>query len=184
LYAILDATPPVTDGPRTLRVAAAPEVVFDAVSFRYPGAAAEAVRGVSFTVPAGATVGLVGRSGAGKTTLTALLQRFDDPSEGAIRVDGVDLRELTLASARGLVAVVSQDVYLFHGTIADNLRLARPDATDAELKAAAVAAHAHEFIAELPDGYGTMVGERGARLSGGQRQQVAIARALLATRRS
>ncbi|WP_239679464.1 ABC transporter ATP-binding protein [Natronosporangium hydrolyticum] len=180
MFAILDAEPRVRDGHRTLPVTQAPEVVFDQVSYAYPGAAEPAVREVSVTVAAGSTVGLVGRSGSGKTTLTSLLQRFDDPTSGAIRVDGVDLRELTLASARGLVSVVSQDVYLFHGSIADNLRLARPAASDDELVSAARDAHAHEFITELPAGYQTTVGERGARLSGGQRQRVAIARALLA----
>jgi ATP-binding cassette, subfamily C, bacterial CydD len=180
LFAIADARPPVRGGHRTLLLDAAPEVRFEQVSYSYPDAATPAVREVSFIVPAGATVGLVGRSGSGKTTLTMLLQRFADPQAGTVRVAGHDLRELTLDSARSLVAVVSQDVYLFHGTIADNLRLARPTASDQELVEVAVAANAHEFITDLPDGYQTMVGERGARLSGGQRQRVAIARALLA----
>jgi ATP-binding cassette subfamily B protein len=180
LFALTDAEPPVRDGTRTRTGREAPTVVFDAVSYRYPDSARPAVEDVSFTVAAGATVGLVGRSGAGKTTLTTLLQRFADPDAGAITVDGTDLREFTLASARSLVAVVSQDVYLFHGTVADNLRLARPDADDQDLVAAATAANAHDFITALPAGYDTMLGERGTRLSGGERQRVAIARALLA----
>jgi ATP-binding cassette subfamily B protein len=180
LFALTDAVPPVRDGSRTLRVTTAPTITFTAVTYRYPGTDRPAVDAVSFGVPAGSTLGLVGRSGSGKTTLTMLLQRFADPDQGSIRVDGTDLRELTLASARSLVAVVSQDVYLFHGTVAGNLRLARPDADHGDLVAAARAANAHDFITALPDGYDTMVGERGTRLSGGQRQRIAIARALLA----
>ncbi|HWH01483.1 MAG TPA: ABC transporter ATP-binding protein [Pilimelia sp.] len=180
LFAVADARPPVRDGALALRPRGAPDIEFDAVTYTYPGGGAPAVAEVSFSVAAGSTVGLVGRSGSGKTTLTMLLQRFADPDCGAVRVAGHDLRDLTLDSARALVAVVSQDVYLFHGTVADNLRLARPDATEADLVAAATAANAHGFITALPQGYRTPVGERGTRLSGGQRQRVAIARALLA----
>jgi ATP-binding cassette subfamily B protein len=180
LFALTDAEPPVGDGTRTRAGREAPTLVFDAVGYRYPDSVRPAVEDVSFTVAAGTTVGLVGRSGAGKTTLTTLLQRFADPDAGAVTVDGTDLRDFTLASARSLVAVVSQDVYLFHGTVADNLRLARPDAEEQDLVTAATAANAHDFIVALPDGYDTMLGERGARLSGGERQRVAIARALLA----
>jgi len=124
-------------------------------------------------------VAIVGRSGAGKSTVVALLLRFFDPDSGRIQVGGLDIRDVTLDSLREQVAVVSQDTYLFYGTIADNLRLARPDATQDELVEAARAANAHAFIASLLSGYETMVGERGLTLSGGQRQRIAIARALL-----
>ncbi|WP_127935656.1 ATP-binding cassette domain-containing protein [Nonomuraea polychroma] len=119
-------------------------------------------------------------SGAGKSTLAALLQRHYDPDEGTISIGGVDVGELILDALRGGIAVVAQDTYLFHGAVAENLRLARPDATDEDLVAAARLAAAHDFITELSDGYDTRLGERGATLSGGQRQRLAIARALLA----
>jgi ABC-type multidrug transport system fused ATPase/permease subunit len=124
-------------------------------------------------------VALIGRSGAGKSTVVALLLRFFDPQTGRITLDGRNLREYGLESLRKMIAVVSQDTYLFYGSIADNLRLAKPAATEAELQAAAQAANIHAFISELPDGYNTIVGERGLRLSGGERQRIAIARALL-----
>ncbi len=122
---------------------------------------------------------LVGPSGAGKTTIAALLLRFFDPASGLIRIGGTDLREMSLADLRQRVALVAQDTFLFHGTIADNLRMAKEDASDAELREAAAAAQIDDFIRGLPDGYRTEVGERGAQLSGGQRQRLAIARALL-----
>ena len=121
----------------------------------------------------------VGPSGAGKTTITQLVPRFYDPQSGAVRVDGHDVRDVTLASLRENIGIVTQETYLFHDTIATNLRYARPDATDAEVIAAARAANIHEFIASLPDGYETIVGERGHKLSGGERQRLAIARVLL-----
>src|SRR5213594_4687310 len=118
-------------------------------------------------------------SGGGKSTVARLLLRFYDPERGRVLIGGHDIRDLTLDQLRGLIAVVSQDTYLFHGTVEENLRMGKPDATPAELEAAARAANADEFIARLPEGYGTVVGERGVRLSGGQRQRIAIARALL-----
>jgi ABC-type multidrug transport system fused ATPase/permease subunit len=121
----------------------------------------------------------VGRSGAGKTTVVSLLLRFFDPQGGRVLVGGVDVRDLSLDALRSMVAVVSQDTYLFHGTVRHNLQLGRPEADDAALEAAARAANAHDFIAALPLGYDTVVGERGMRLSGGERQRIAIARALL-----
>lgn len=149
------------------------------MSFRYETRAGPAVADVSFDIAAGETVAVVGRSGAGKSTVVALLLRFFDPDSGRITIDGIDIREVTLDSLREQIAVVSQDTYLFYGTIADNLRLARPDATQDELVEAARAANIHAFIASLPADYDTMVGERGLTLSGGQRQRIAIARALL-----
>ncbi|WP_052422930.1 ABC transporter ATP-binding protein/permease [Nonomuraea candida] len=177
---LLAASPAVADRGTRRDFPEAPAIAFEQVTFTYPGAPRPAVRDVAFTVPAGRTVALVGPSGAGKSTLAALLHRHHDPDRGRITIGGTDVRDLTLDTLRGGVAVVAQDTYLFHGTVAENLRLARPEATDEELVAAARLAAAHDFIAELPDGYGTRLGERGATLSGGQRQRLAIARALLA----
>jgi ATP-binding cassette subfamily B protein len=137
------------------------------------------LRDVSFEVPGGTTLGLVGPTGAGKSTVVELLARMYDPDEGRITVDGRDVREVSVASLRGAIGYVSQDPFLFHGTVRENIAYARPDATDAEVEAAARRAHAHGFVANLPDGYDTTVGERGVRLSGGQRQRVSIARAIL-----
>ena len=130
-------------------------------------------------IAAGELVALVGPSGAGKTTLTTLVPRFYDPQAGRVLVDGHDLRTVTLASLTEHIGIVFQDTFLFHASIADNLRYARPDATDAELVAAATAANLHDFVAGLPEGYDTVVGERGHRLSGGEKQRVAIARVIL-----
>jgi ATP-binding cassette, subfamily C, bacterial CydD len=177
---LLSASPAVEDRGTRHDFPPAPGIRFEGVGFTYPGAEHPAVRDVSFTVEPGSTVALVGPSGAGKSTLAALLQRHHDPARGTISIGGIDVRDLTLDTLRGGVAVVAQDTYLFHGTVADNLRLARPDATDEELAAAARPAGAHDFITGLPDGYDTRLGERGATLSGGQRQRLAIARALLA----
>lgn len=156
-----------------------PELSFHSVRFTYDGAPAPALDGVSFTARAGRTTAIVGPSGAGKSTLLALLLRHHDPQEGRITLDGRPTTEYALDSLRQGIAVVSQETYLFHATIADNLRLARPDATDDELTRAARAAGIHDEIAALPDGYATLLGERGATLSGGQRQRLALARALL-----
>ena len=178
---ILDAEPRVRDraGPSPPPRALAPTVAFDEVRFAYPGGRRAAHSGLSFAVAAGERVGIVGPSGAGKSTVARLLLRFYDPEAGRVVVGGHDLRELTLDELRGMIAVVNQDTYLFHGTVEDNLRMGKPDATAAELAAAARAANAEEFISRLPQGYATVVGERGVRLSGGQRQRIAIARALL-----
>ncbi|GHG14476.1 ABC transporter ATP-binding protein/permease [Streptomyces albogriseolus] len=156
-----------------------PELRFHEVRFTYDGAPAPALDGVSFTARAGRTTAIVGPSGAGKSTLLSLLLRHHDPQEGRITLDGRPTTEYALDSLRQGIAVVSQETYLFHATIADNLRLARPGATDDELSRAARAAGIHDEIAALPDGYATVLGERGATLSGGQRQRLALARALL-----
>ncbi|MBI3108307.1 MAG: ABC transporter ATP-binding protein [Candidatus Rokubacteria bacterium] len=178
---ILEAEPPVRDRETPLCDAAslAPAVTFEGVTFSYPGGRRAAHEGLSFEVAAGERVGIVGPSGAGKSTIARLLLRFYDPERGRVTIGGRDLRDLTLDQLRGLLAVVSQDTYLFHGTVEQNLRMGKPDATAAELRAAARAANAEEFITRLPQGYDTVVGERGIRLSGGQRQRIAIARALL-----
>ncbi|GLW11508.1 HlyB/MsbA family ABC transporter [Microtetraspora sp. NBRC 13810] len=157
----------------------APALSFTDVRFGYPGADRPALHGVGFACPAGRTTALVGPSGAGKSTLLALVQRHHDPDAGAVSLDGVDIRELSLAALRRTIAVVSQETYLFAASIADNLRLADPGATDQQLVAACRDAGIHDEITALTDGYATVLGERGATLSGGQRQRLALARALL-----
>ncbi|WP_245716203.1 ABC transporter ATP-binding protein [Micromonospora humi] len=149
------------------------------VTFSYPGSDTAALAGVSLDVPAGTSLALVGETGSGKSTLAALLSRLHDPDAGRITIDGVDLRDLRLADLAAVVGVVSQETYLLHATVRENLRYARPDATDADLEAAARAARIHDLIAALPDGYDTMVGSRGHRFSGGEQQRLAIARTLL-----
>ncbi|WFE40680.1 ABC transporter ATP-binding protein [Micromonospora sp. WMMD998] len=149
------------------------------VTFSYPGSDTAALAGVSLDVPAGTSLALVGETGSGKSTLAALISRLHDPDAGRITVDGVDLRDMRLADLAAVVGVVSQETYLLHATVRDNLRYARPAATDAEIEAAARAARIHDLIAALPDGYDTMVGSRGHRFSGGEQQRLAIARTLL-----
>nr|WP_244167532.1 ABC transporter ATP-binding protein [Micromonospora chaiyaphumensis] len=152
---------------------------FSDVTFSYPGSDTAAVAGVNLDVPAGTSLALVGETGSGKSTLAALISRLHDPDAGRITVDGVDLRDLRLADLAAVVGVVSQETYLLHATVRENLRYAKPDATDADLEAAARAAQIHDLIAALPDGYDTVVGSRGHRFSGGEKQRLAIARTLL-----
>ena len=156
-----------------------PSIAFERVGFSYPGGRGAAHSGLDFSIAAGERVGIVGPSGSGKSTIVRLLLRLHDPESGTVRIGGQDLRALDPDVVRRMIAVVAQDTYLFHGTVADNLRLGRPDATEADLVDAARAANAHDFIVALPDGYASVIGERGTRLSGGQRQRIAIARALL-----
>ncbi|NEK93919.1 ABC transporter ATP-binding protein [Modestobacter muralis] len=155
------------------------EVRFDHVGFRYPDGHRDALSDVDLTVPAGATLALVGETGSGKSTLASLVARLNDPTSGRVTIDGVDVRDLTLADLARVVGVVSQETYLLHGTIRENLRHAKPDATDAEMVDAARRAQVHDVIAALPDGYETVVGARGHRFSGGEKQRLAIARTLL-----
>jgi ATP-binding cassette subfamily B protein len=149
------------------------------VTFAYPGSETAAVAGVTLDIPAGTTLALVGETGSGKSTLASLVARLYDPSGGRITIDGVDLRDLRLADLAAVVGVVSQETYLLHTTVRENLRYAKPDATDAEIEAAARAAQVHELISSLPEGYDTVVGSRGYRFSGGEKQRIAIARTLL-----
>src|SRR5262245_9349335 len=162
------------------RRSSAGHIAFEDVSFTYPGTETPALREISLKIAAGQTVALVGPSGAGKTTLTNLAARFYDPTAGRVTWDGRDLRDYDVESFRSLLGVGEQDVFLFDGTIAQNIGYARREATEEEVRAAAVAANADEFIDRLPDGMQTVIGERGVRLSGGQRQRLAIARAILA----
>jgi len=163
------------------------EVRFERVSFRYGGAAQSSdergntpvLHGISLTANPGEVTALVGPSGAGKSTLVTLIPRFYDPTEGRITLDGTDLRDLSEQALRAHIGIVPQETQLFSGSVRDNIRYGRPEATDAEVEEAARAANAHDFIAAFPEGYETVVGERGVKLSGGQRQRVAIARALL-----
>jgi len=177
--ALLAVEARVREAARPFPAPSGADVVFDGVTFAYDGAERPALKEVSFAIGERERVAFVGPSGAGKTTIAALLLRFFDPAAGTIRLGGVDLRDMSLTDLRARIALVAQDTYLFHGTIADNLRIAKPDATAAEIEAAAKSANIDAFIRSLPQGYATEIGERGARLSGGQRQRIAIARALL-----
>jgi ABC-type multidrug transport system, ATPase and permease components len=179
IYALLDTPPTQRDkaGARDLVVSSA-TVEFRGVSFAY-AAGSIVLRGVDFVAEGGKTTALVGPSGAGKSTIISLIPRFYDPSEGSILIDGQDITDITKASLRRHLAYVSQQPYLFEGTIRDNIRYGRPEATDTEVEEAAKLAHAHDFIVAQPFGYETPVGENGVTLSGGQRQRLSIARALV-----
>jgi ATP-binding cassette, subfamily B, bacterial MsbA len=155
-------------------------ILFDKIGFHYPSAPGGFhIEDVRFEVKRGEVVALVGPSGSGKTTLANLLPRFYDVKSGAILVDGKDIRDLQLASLRGKISIVAQDTFLFNDTVANNIGYGRPDATREQIRAAARNALAEEFIERMPEGYDTMIGERGHKLSGGQRQRLSIARALL-----
>jgi ATP-binding cassette subfamily B protein len=202
VFEVLDAPEPIIERPRAIDLPepsgarAGRGVTFDAVRFRYPPAAETSVPsleqrtpdtdpdrdvldGISLDIVPGETIALVGVSGAGKSTLVSLIPRLYDVTAGAVRIDGHDVRDLTLPSLRRAIGVVSQDPHLFHVSIGENLRYARPDATDADIVAATTAARIHDTIAGLADGYDTVVGERGYRLSGGEKQRIAVARLLL-----
>jgi len=172
--------PPSPDSLKADKSAIRGQITFNNVSFTYPGNDVPALSNVTLTVQAGQTVALVGPSGAGKTTLSNLVARFYDPTLGQVTLDGRDLRDYDVESFRSLLGVVEQDVFLFDGTIRQNIAYARREATDAEIRGAADAANASEFIDKLTHGLDTVIGERGVRLSGGQRQRLAIARAILA----
>jgi ATP-binding cassette subfamily B protein len=202
VFEVLDTPNNISDRPGAVDLPSnGGRIDLDQVWFRYPAAAEVSLaslevdstegkplsdapsefvlRGISATIAPGQLVALVGPSGGGKTTLSSLIPRLYDVTEGAVRIDGYDVRDLTQASLRAAIGVVSQDAHLFHDTVIANLRYARPDATDAEIEAACRAAQIHDVIASLPEGYRTLVGERGYRLSGGEKQRLAIARMLL-----
>ncbi|WP_394691160.1 ABC transporter ATP-binding protein [Hoeflea sp.] len=179
IYEILDEEPTQGDRPGAVQIKIPRgEIEFRDVGFAY-GNGEKVLDGVSFTAEAGKTTAIVGPSGAGKSTLISLVPRFYDPSSGQVLIDGVDITDVTKGSLRHQIAYVSQQAWLFEGTIRDNLRYARPDASDAEIEDAAMLAHAHDFILGQPQGYDTPLGENGANLSGGQRQRISIARALV-----
>ena len=178
IFEYLDQPIDIVEKPDAIAVAKAGDVVFDNVCFRYDEDA-WTLKDVSFTVPAGTTTALVGETGSGKTTLGYLVARLYDVSRGKITIGGVDLRDLSFKALLDLVGVVSQETYLFHATVRENLRFAKQDASDEEVETAAEAARIHHVIAALPDGYDTVVGERGYRFSGGEKQRMAIARTIL-----
>jgi len=180
LFTYIDRVPEVSDSPGARGLGhVTGEIRFDQVTFGYPGTSRPAVADLTVTIEPGQLTALVGPTGAGKTTVTGLVARFHDPQHGRILIDGTDLRQVTRASLARQLGMVFQDTFLFHASIADNLRYARPDASDADLAEAAKAAHLHVFISSLPYGYDTIVGERGHRLSGGEKQRLAIARVIL-----
>ena len=179
LFAYYDMTPDITDRETAAEVGRLQgKIMYDKVTFGYRPDT-PVLKDVSFCVEPGCSYAFVGSSGAGKSTLITLLPRLYDVMGGAISIDGVDIRDMTLASLRRNIGLVSQETYLFNGTIAENLRYAKPDATDAELVEACKKAHIHDFIASLPQGYDTVVGNRGLRLSGGEKQRLSIARVIL-----
>ena len=182
VFEILDIEPTVQDKPDAVPlVNPKGELAFDHVSFQY-NEHAEVIKNLSFAAKPGTILALVGQTGVGKTTIVSLLGRFYDPVSGRILLDGHDLRDLTMESLRDSMSIVLQDVFLFNGTVRENICYGAPEASDAQVKEAARLAHAHEFILELENGYDTMIGERGIKLSGGQKQRLSIARAILRDR--
>jgi ATP-binding cassette subfamily B protein len=171
----VDERPGARDLPRPVHG----EVAFAGVGFAYGTGGAPILRGIDLVVPAGTTTAIVGETGSGKTTLGYLVARLYDPAQGRVTIDGVDVRDVTFASLARTVGLVSQETYLFHASVRENLRFARPGATDAEVEDAARSARIHDLIVSLPDGYDTVVGERGYRFSGGEKQRIAIARTIL-----
>ncbi|CAM5601241.1 ABC transporter ATP-binding protein [Streptomyces pharetrae] len=180
IFEYLDLPLDITEPERPVRLGKVRgEVRFESVEFRYDDQGASVLDGIDLTVPAGGSLAIVGPTGAGKSTLGYLVPRLYDVTGGRVTLDGVDVRDLDFSTLARAVGVVSQETYLFHATVAENLRFAKPDATDEELRAAARAAQIHDHIAALPDGYDTVVGERGHRFSGGEKQRLAIARTIL-----
>jgi ATP-binding cassette, subfamily B, bacterial len=179
IFEYLDHPIEIAEKPGARAVAVAGDVEFRDVWFRYGDEAAWTLRDVSFVVPAGTTTALVGETGSGKTTLAYLAARLYDVERGSVSVGGVDVRDLSFAALASLVGVVSQETYLFHASVRENLRFAKPDATDEEIERSAMAARIHHVISALPEGYDTVVGERGYRFSGGEKQRIAIARTVL-----
>ncbi|HUI57347.1 MAG TPA: ABC transporter ATP-binding protein [Bryobacteraceae bacterium] len=181
VFEYLDHTEEVVEKPGARRLAAFEKGIrFESISFHYPGAPnGFRIQSLDLEVRSGEVVALVGPSGGGKTTLANLVPRFYDVTSGAVRVDGLDIRDLNLASLRALIGIVAQDTFLFNDTVARNIAYGRPDTSAEDIRRAAETALAHEFIERLPEGYETVIGDRGAKLSGGQRQRIAIARALL-----
>jgi len=180
VFEVLDRQPELTDSKTAIELKrGAHHIQFENVFFQYPAQTSMVLKDISFEIKPGSTVALVGLSGSGKSTLVHLVPRFYDTTSGCIKIDGHLLKDYTLASLRGEIAVVTQDNFLFNTTVEENIRLGRIEASNEEIESAAHAAYCHDFIMELPDGYKTQIGERGIRLSGGQQQRIAIARAFL-----
>ena len=180
VYKILDASPAVIEKKfENIETVLEPSVSFDSVKFKYPGHSHVVHSSLSFNIKKGERVGIVGSSGCGKSSIVKLLLRFHDPVQGSVHIGGKDLRDISFDQIRGMISVVHQDTFLFHGTIEDNIKMGNPKANEDEIIKAAKNANIHEFVSTLPDGYKTLIGEKGIKLSGGQRQRVAIARALL-----
>ena len=182
VFEYLDLPIEISDAPNALALDPADvrgEIRLEGVSFHYPGAEEPTLEGIDLTVPAGSHTALVGATGSGKSTIGYLIARLYDPTSGAVRLDGHDLRDLRQESVAACIGVVTQETYLLHATVAENLRFAAPDATDDQLREACRIAQIHDHIAALPDGYDTVVGERGYRFSGGEKQRLALARTLL-----
>jgi len=180
VFTVLDEPAVVRETPDSEPMGAVePRLTFEDVTFRYQPDEPPVLRNISFDCSTGENVAVVGPSGSGKTTLVNLLLRFWDPQHGRIMIGGHDIRKLSFTDLRNLVSVVQQDAYLFNTSIRENIRIGKPEATDAEIEDAARKAYIHDFVASLPDGYETRLGERGAKLSGGERQRISIARALL-----
>jgi len=179
-YEILEIEPDIVDKPGAVKLKDVKgEIEFKNVSFKYNDESGDVFRNINLRIEAGEYIALVGSSGVGKTTMCSLIPRFYEVSDGVITIDGIDIRDIKLKSLRRNIGIVQQDVYLFAGTVMDNIRYGRPDATDEEVIQAAKNANAHEFIMELPDGYNTYIGQRGVKLSGGQKQRISIARVFL-----
>jgi ABC-type multidrug transport system fused ATPase/permease subunit len=176
---VLEEPLKIEGGSRFLPREGGARVTFESVAFQYPHGGEPVLQDISFEATAGQTVAIVGTTGAGKSTLVHLIPRFYDPTSGVVRIDGVDVREFVLDDLRRAVGMIFQETVLFTATVSENIAYGRPDATQEQIVAAARAAHAHEFITQLTNGYDTVVGERGVSLSGGQKQRVAIARAFL-----
>ena len=180
IYRILDAQPPIVEKSNAIEpVDSQPSISFESVRFSYPEQQHCVHDQLDLSIVPGERVGVVGASGCGKSTIVRLLLRFYDPDQGTVKLGGHDIKDLSLAALRQQISVVNQDTFLFHGSIGENIRLGRPDATDAEVTNAAKSANIHEFVSSLPQAYDSLIGEKGIKLSGGQRQRVAIARALL-----
>lgn len=180
VFEVLDAPIEVKDKPDAVELPPIRcRVEFENVGFRYPGSEREVLRDISFCIEPGQTVAILGTTGSGKSTLVNLVPRFYDVAKGEVKLDGHDVRDVTLSSLRSQIGIVLQETRLFSGSVRDNIAFGKPDATDEEVERAAQDAQAHEFIEALPEEYGTVIGERGLGLSGGQRQRIAIARALL-----
>ncbi len=180
VFEVLDAEIEIRDRPRAIEFEkCGGRITFENVSFRYPGATVEALKNISFETKPRELVAILGMTGSGKSTIVSLLPRFYDPTGGAVRIDGHDVRDFTLESLRSRIGIVFQETTLFSGTLRENIAYAKPDASMAEIISAAKTAQIHDFITGLPEGYNTIVGERGVGLSGGQKQRIAIARTLL-----